>query len=177
MLFRSLNEGQSLKHLGRPAMYRGEPEQVAFTNSLLRFRASEQVDPEWALIVFRRHLRSGRFAREARMTTNLAHLSLSRFAKIEFPLPVLEEQKRIADKVRRELVAISRLASALNEMSAEARSLRRSLLREAFLDYREADALPTRPTPLVQPPATGPRSEPTSYRPRQPTWTQQELPL
>lgn len=172
-----LNEGQSLKYLGRPAMYRGELEQVAFTNSLLRFRAGELVDPEWALIVFRRHLHSGRFAREARMTTNLAHLSKGRFAAIEFPLPELGEQKRIAYAVRRELVAIKRLASALDELSVEAQSLGHSLLREAFLEDRLVGPGPSRLTLSVQPSAMGPCSKPTSHQPSPPIWIQQELPL
>jgi EcoEI R protein C-terminal/Type I restriction modification DNA specificity domain len=67
-----LNEGQSPEYLGRPAMYRGVPEKVAFTNSLLRFRANDNVDPEWALLVFRRHMHAGRFVREVRITTNIA---------------------------------------------------------------------------------------------------------
>lgn len=172
-----LNEGQSRKYLGRPAMYRGEPEQVAFTNSLLRFRAGKQVDPEWALLVFRRYLHSGRFAREARMTTNLAHLSKSRFAAIEFPLPELDEQKRIAYEVQQELAAIRRLASALDKASVEAQSLGRSLLRDAFLEDLPVGPGPTRLTPSSQPSAMAPRSEPPSHRPNPPIWIQQELPL
>ena len=51
-----LNEGQSPELLGRPAMYRGEPSEVAFTDTLLRFRARSDILPEWALLVFRRHM-------------------------------------------------------------------------------------------------------------------------
>lgn len=67
-----LNEGQTPELLGRPAMYRGEPPGVAFTDSLIRFNAGERVDPEFALLVFRRHMRAGRFKRESRITTNIA---------------------------------------------------------------------------------------------------------
>jgi type I restriction enzyme S subunit len=49
-----LNEGQSPDLLGRPAMYRGDPPGLAFTKSLLRFRAGPSVLPAWALLVFRR---------------------------------------------------------------------------------------------------------------------------
>ena len=82
-----LNEGQSPELLGRPAMYRGEPVDTCFTNSLIRFQAFEGVLPDWALIVFRAHMHSGRFTREARITTSIAHLSAARFASIEFPVP------------------------------------------------------------------------------------------
>ena len=44
-----LNEGQTPDLLGRPALYRGDPPEVAFTNSLLRFKAGTRVLPEFAL--------------------------------------------------------------------------------------------------------------------------------
>ncbi len=90
-----LNEGQSPEWLGRPAIYRGDPPEVAFTNSLLRFRPTPAVMSEWALTVFRHHMHSGRFARESRITTNIAHLSANRLAAVEFRVPPLAEQKRI----------------------------------------------------------------------------------
>ena len=40
-----LNEGQSPELLGRPAIYRGEPPDVAFTNSLIRFVPGPGVTP------------------------------------------------------------------------------------------------------------------------------------
>jgi type I restriction enzyme S subunit len=80
-----LNEGQTPDLLGRPAMYRGEPPETAFTNSLIRFKAIDEVLPEFALLVFRRHMRAGRFKRESRITTNIAHLSAARLKPIEFP--------------------------------------------------------------------------------------------
>ncbi len=79
-----LNEGQSPRLLGRPAIYRGQPPDVAFTNSLIRFRAGPSVAPEWALAVFRHYMRSRRFMRESRITTNIAHLSAKRFSAVEF---------------------------------------------------------------------------------------------
>jgi type I restriction enzyme S subunit len=109
-----LNEGQSPEFLGRPAIYRGLPEDVAFTNTLLRFRAGPDVLPEWALVVFRRHMHFQRFAREARITTNIAHLSASRLKPIEFPVPPLDEQRRIVDTLEDHL---SHLDAADTELS------------------------------------------------------------
>ena len=70
-----LNEGQSPQYLGRPAIYRGEPVDVAFTNSLLRFTAGPDATPEFALLVFRRHMHAGRFAKESRITTKIGRAS------------------------------------------------------------------------------------------------------
>jgi type I restriction enzyme S subunit len=96
-----LNEGQSPELVGRPALYRGEPPGVCFQNTLLRFRASSEVDPEFALIVFRHYLHSGEFRRLARGSTNIAHLSRTRFAAMPFPLPPIGEQRSIVRKARK----------------------------------------------------------------------------
>jgi type I restriction enzyme S subunit len=111
-----LNEGQSPHLLGRPAIYRGEPPNVAFTNSLIRFRASSAVMPEWALVVFRHHMHSRRFMREARITTNIAHLSLSRLSRVEFPIPPLAEQKRIIAAIEEEFSRIDAGLSVLRNV-------------------------------------------------------------
>ncbi|MCA1605799.1 MAG: restriction endonuclease subunit S, partial [Acidobacteria bacterium] len=127
-----LNEGQSPEYLGRPAMYRGQPPGAAFTNSLIRFRARPGVDPEWALIVFRRHMHAGRFVQEVRITTNIAHLSAGRFKEVEFPVPPLEEQGRIVAAVKNALDGISRFIQNLDLARKQSNGLRRSLLSEAF---------------------------------------------
>ncbi len=95
-----LNEGQSLELVGRPAVYRGEPPGACFQNTLLRFRASSDVEPEFALIVFRHYLHSGEFRRFARGSTNIAHLSRTRFAAMPFPLPPIDEQRSIVRRAR-----------------------------------------------------------------------------
>ncbi|WP_432954701.1 restriction endonuclease subunit S [Micromonospora haikouensis] len=127
-----LNEGQSPELLGRPALYRGIPEEVAFTNSLLRFRAGPGVDPEWALLVFRRHMHAGRFSREVRITTNIAHLSASRFKSVEFPIPPLAEQREIVARVSEQLAGVERLIEAIERARRQSMALRVSLLAEAF---------------------------------------------
>lgn len=95
-----LNEGQSPELLGRPAIYRGEVDGCCFQNTLLRFRANVGLSSEFALLVFRNYLRSGRFKQEARITTNLAHLSQTRCAAIEFPVPPTAEQIEIVERVQ-----------------------------------------------------------------------------
>ncbi|MET9028330.1 restriction endonuclease subunit S [Nocardia sp. NPDC004168] len=127
-----LNEGQSPEYLGRPAMYRGFPEEVAFTNSLLRFRARDGIEPEWALLVFRRHLHARRFLKETRITTNIAHLSAGRFKSVEFPVPPLTEQKAIVATTMDRLDDVERLKTGLRAALERAESLRASLLKKAF---------------------------------------------
>jgi len=127
-----LNEGQSPQYLGRPALYRGDPAEVAFTNSLLRFTAGPDVLPEFALLVFRRHMHAGRFARESRITTNIAHLSASRLKDVEFPVPTIAEQQRLIDQARERLEAVVRLETSIHAQGKRAEGLRRAILSAAF---------------------------------------------
>jgi len=127
-----LNEGQTPDLLGRPALYRGEPSETAFTNSLIRFRANDDVLPEFALLVFRRHMRAGRFKRESRITTNIAHLSAARLKPIEFPIPPIQEQERIVGMAAERLDAVKRLDAELGAARGHQSNLRRSLLAAAF---------------------------------------------
>ncbi len=91
-----LNEGQSEELVGRPALYQGDPPSVCFQNTLVRFRSGPDVDPEFALLVFRFYFRSGAFRAIAKMSTNIAHLGAQRFADLPFPLgsPSSERMQR-----------------------------------------------------------------------------------
>ncbi|MBD3778443.1 MAG: restriction endonuclease subunit S [Micrococcales bacterium] len=130
-----LNEGQSPEFLGRPAIYRGIPESIAFTNSLIRFVAHETVRPEFALLVFRRHMHAGRFRRESRITTNIAHLSATRLKAIEFPIPPLEVQDSIVSEVTQQLDALGVITEQVRAARLRAQALRRSLLHSAFTGH------------------------------------------
>ncbi|CAN5583402.1 hypothetical protein BH24ACT4_BH24ACT4_03950 [soil metagenome] len=127
-----LNEGQSPDLLGRPAIYRGDPPDVAFTNSLIRFQAGEGVDPEWALLVFRSHMHTRRFMRESNITTNIAHLAAGRFKTVEFPVPPMDEQRSRVAEARRGLEACTRLRADLTAAQKRAAAVRRSILAAAF---------------------------------------------
>lgn len=127
-----LNEGQSPEFLGRPAIYRGDPPEVAFTNSLIRFHANADISPEWALLVFRSHLHNRRFMRESQITTNIAHLAAGRFKTVEFPVPPLDEQINRVLAARALLAICDRLRSEVAAARRRAASLRRSILAAAF---------------------------------------------
>lgn len=126
-----LNEGQSPELLGRPAIYRGEPRDVAFTNTLIRFRPDRRVTSDWALTVFRHYMHSGRFSREARITTNIAHLSAARLKTVEFPIPPIEEQRRIVALLEEHLSDLDDAARSLGSASQRSEALWLSAMRRA----------------------------------------------
>ncbi|MFF7576561.1 restriction endonuclease subunit S [Streptomyces sp. NPDC008061] len=95
-----LCEGQSRELVGRAAMYRSEPSELYFQNTLIRFRAHHEILPEFALLVFRAYQHSGVFSEIAKATTNIAHLGLRRFQELPFPLPPRITQEAIVDCAR-----------------------------------------------------------------------------
>lgn len=127
-----LNEGQSPQFLGRPALYRGELPGVCFTNTLIRFQANANVYPEYALLVFRNHMHSGRYVTEGRITTNIAHLGAGRFAEVEFPLPPMDEQAEIIRRTEALLGHADRFQACYTTVRSKVNRLTPSLLAKAF---------------------------------------------
>ncbi len=128
-----LNEGQSPQYLGRPAMFRDELPGACFTNSLIRFRAKLDIlDREYALLVFRHYMRSGRFAKEGSITTNIAHLSAGKFANIEFSLPPLPEQQEIVRRVEALFAFADRIEARLATAQKTVERLTPATLAKAF---------------------------------------------
>jgi type I restriction enzyme S subunit len=127
-----LNEGQSLELIGRPAMFRGELQRVCFTNSLVRYKAGKDINPEFALLVFLHYMHSGRFQKIAAITTNIAHLSAGRFSGLEFPVPPLHEQGEIVSKFDQHRDAIAQQQSAITRALTLAAAQRQNILRAAF---------------------------------------------
>ncbi len=113
-------------------MWRSDERGICFQNTLLRFRATEPMEPEFCLLVFRYYLHSKRFKQESQITTNIAHLSSGRFSVIEFPVPPIAEQREI---VRLTLAALDSTVEAkllFEQQAADATRLRQAILKSAF---------------------------------------------
>lgn len=127
-----LNEGQSKELVGRPAMYRDELSGACFTNTLVRFRATAAVVPQFALIVFLHYMKSGHFQKIAKITTNIAHLGAGRFAEMSFPVPTVDEQLEIVDRVERQNSVYAKLIADIKGRRRHVNGLRQSVLKHAF---------------------------------------------
>lgn len=127
-----LNEGQTPDLLGRSAIWRSQIEGCCFQNTLIRFQTNDSIVPEWALLVFRAYLHMKRFKRESQITTNIAHLSAGRFAKIEFPVPPPAEAAEILHRVSEALTAANDTLTVLDAEAADAARLKQSILKAAF---------------------------------------------
>ncbi|GAA2285061.1 hypothetical protein GCM10010149_33430 [Nonomuraea roseoviolacea subsp. roseoviolacea] len=85
--------------VGRPAMWTGQADGFGFQMTLLRFRAGTQILPEFAYAWLRRSYYRGDFVKSTAKTTSLGHLTAARFKKMPFPLPPIDVQRKIVERV------------------------------------------------------------------------------
>lgn len=103
-----LNEGQSVELVGRCAMFMDGPEDCCYQNTLVRYRAGPETDPNFALQLFRYCQLTGVFSKIAVKTNSIAHLGVSRFAELELPFPPYQVQNKIAGILERWDTAIQK---------------------------------------------------------------------
>ncbi|TPL88993.1 hypothetical protein FJ950_01150 [Mesorhizobium sp. B2-3-14] len=123
-----LNEGQSLELVGRSAIYRGEPPECCFQNTLVRYRADRKTDTTFAWNLFHHCLHTGVFAGIATKTNSIAHLGVSRFAELKLRFPPLPEQKKIGEILSTWDAAIETSEKLLVNAEAQKRALMQQLL-------------------------------------------------
>jgi type I restriction enzyme, S subunit len=124
-----LNEGQSTELVGRSAIWRSEVAGMCIQKTLLRFRCSPQLLPEFAHAFFQHMLYTGQFARVAVQTTSIAHLTSVRFAELLLPVPPLAEQKLIVGR----LVKIGTAEASASARAVDAASTARRILNSVLI--------------------------------------------
>jgi type I restriction enzyme, S subunit len=125
-----LNEGQSLELVGRCSIYRGEISDCCFQMTLLRFRCGSDILPEFAYGWFRRCFHLGVFSRVAARTTSMAHLTARIFSGLSIPVPSLDVQREVVERVE----AARALRRRLAENEEAARRLRPQLLNHLLME-------------------------------------------
>ena len=117
----------STKHLGKCALYEGDPPTLVHGMNLLALRVDTNVAASryvyWILSStdFRRHL-----PRITKHSVNQSSFNISSFKKLQIPLPPLAEQERIA--------GVLDAADALRAKRREALAQLDTLLQSTFLD-------------------------------------------
>lgn len=127
-----LNEGQSLELVGRSAIYRDEPPNCCFQNTLVRFRAGAQTNPNYAQYLFESYLSRGEFSKIALQTTSIAHLGASRFAQMAFLAPPLKEQAAIGAA----LADADALIDSLEQLLTKKRQIKQGAMQELLTGQR-----------------------------------------
>jgi len=128
-----VSEGQSPELVGQSAIYSGGHDGLCFQKTLHRWRPVRGgPSSRYAQTVFRAWVRLRVFMARASITTNIAHLTLTKFRHSPFPLPPLAEQDRIVAKVERRLSVLDALEQTVQRNLLRCTALRQSILKRAF---------------------------------------------
>ena len=123
----------SRNHIGRNAIFQGEPDDCIHQNHIIRVRVDHRVTSAEFVSVF---LNSGRGAAQllekAKTTTGLYTLSVSKIEQLEIPLPPLDEQIRIIEQTREVATSIEKVEQAVRERLDAIEALPATLLLKAF---------------------------------------------
>jgi type I restriction enzyme, S subunit len=102
------NATNSPELVGKTALFSGFPEPVTFSNHFIRIRTKRSAaDPAYVARWLQREFEYGRFAGMCRSWVNQASITREQLTSLSFPLPPLDEQRRIvailekADTLRR----------------------------------------------------------------------------
>lgn len=118
-----LHEGQSADLVGRSCLWNDERPGTCFQMTLIRFRPGPRVLPEFAQLYFRYCLYAGIFRGTAVQTTSIAHLTATRFSKMSFPIPPMDEQQRLVDRAQIYENAMKTLGARVEETKSLCRGL------------------------------------------------------
>jgi len=116
--------------VGKSAVYRGEPSEVCFQNTLLRLRC-HSADPEFVQKYLLAEARAGRFMPESG-GVGINHLGRTRLAALQIEVPTPAQQATAINACRELVDEISRLQSAIRAQTRRSDALHRSLLAAAF---------------------------------------------
>ena len=124
ILFSHIN---SLDHIGKTAIYEGEPELLLHGMNLLLLRPNKNiVHPRFLLYLLRLFRARKIFSTMAKKAVNQASINQTELGNLKIPLPPLEEQKRIADI----LSMIDSGIEAVDRAIAKLERMKRALLNE-----------------------------------------------
>jgi len=143
----------SAPQVGRAGLWRGEIENCCYQNTVIRFRPHLALS-DYAMVAFQHFSASGVFARVAR-GVGIQHLGAARFAELAFPLPPLNEQRRIADITQRRRAEIrearDRLQSALAHLNEQVRETMAAAIAGELAPQRSTVGIREQASPTERP--------------------------
>lgn len=122
----------SPEQIGRVALWNGAVDPCVHQNHLIKVRFPARGLAEYVLYWLLSPDGREHIGRVASSTSGLHTLSISKVQALPVPLPPLEEQVQLTDKLKRRLSVIERLASSMGPNLKRADRLRQSILRRAF---------------------------------------------
>lgn len=126
------NRTNSAEHVGKAAVYAGDPVRACFASYLIRVRFKNGVDPCWAALVINSPLGRSFVASVVSQQVGQANVNGTKLRAFPLPLPPLEEQQALVERHMSAVDAGTRLSSHLASSRRRQEALRRSLLDAAF---------------------------------------------
>jgi hypothetical protein len=120
----------SAGEVGKSVLYRGEPADVCFQNTLLRVRCHSVV-PEFLQKYLLVEARAGRFMPESR-GVGINHLGRARLAQLRIDVPGATQQASAVLACRGLVDDVGRLKATIESQSKRSSALRKSLLAATF---------------------------------------------
>lgn len=125
------NTRNSLELVGKSCVWEG-PEGVVFNNNLLRVRFTGIVRSQWVEIFFRSPDGRGVLAGVKSATTSVAAIYQRSLMALEIPVPSIEEQTELIDRVETFFTLADQLEARLNAARKVVDRLTPALLAKAF---------------------------------------------
>jgi len=116
---------------GRAAIWRNGPNNLIFQKALHRIRFGDLMIPDWFLYNLKLDADNGRLS-EYFTGTGIAHLTLKSLSKYIVPVPPLEEQKEIVNRVESLFATADALEAQYQSLKAKIDQLPQALLAKAF---------------------------------------------
>jgi type I restriction enzyme S subunit len=127
------NRTNSLELVGKAGIYEGENDQFTFASYLIRIRIFDYVHPKYLnYYLASRTFRETQIDPEVVQQCGQANFNGTKLRKTLFPLPPLQEQKRIAEKVEQLTKVCDELEGKNNENLDNSEILMEAMLNEAF---------------------------------------------
>ncbi|WP_139006932.1 hypothetical protein [Arthrobacter crystallopoietes] len=111
LLFNRTNSPDLVGKVGRMT---GDCEDLTFASYLVRCRVAEKIDPEWAAYLLNDRAFLGFARSQAFVSLHQANLSSTRYGALPAVIPPCDEQRRIAEGLRKELAEFNGAVDRVN---------------------------------------------------------------
>lgn len=123
----------SLHLVGRGGLVEQEPDDVAYPDTLIRIRVSPtDCDINYLRTIWNSNFIRNQIETTARTTAGIYKINQKDLESFTFPLPPLEEQRRIVAEVERRLSVAREVESVVEKALARSARLRQAVLKSAF---------------------------------------------
>src|SRR6266446_1435065 len=127
------NNTNSTEMVGKTALFGGFDEPVVFSNHFTRLRTNaDSLAPDFLALWLHTQWQAGVFARMCDRWVGQSAVQRNKLLALEIPLPPLEEQRRIAERLREQLSILAEARAALEAQLKAADALPVANLRAVF---------------------------------------------